>query len=144
VDHWPSPIVVGDPASPSGSAAAGKVIMRNLSIGGKNCGLVAYDTATGKKIWERGGFAGGGHGVYFTPLQVRVSQPGGGTQSLINWCEQILDAADGSVLATGLADPFGKKLNETEGQVGRDGHWCTGGAECMPLPSGLAGREGHG
>jgi hypothetical protein len=131
VDHWPSPVVVGD-----------KVIMRNLSVGGKNCGLIAYDTATGKKVWERGGFQGGGHGILVTPLQVTVNKPGGRTQNLISWCEQVLDAADGSVLAADLKDPNGKKYNETQGQVGRDGHWTLGGAERTSVRYGVAWQDG--
>lgn len=115
INHWASPIVVGD-----------RVLVRRS----KPLSLCAYRLATGEKLWERSGFAGGGHGVFLGPLHVRTTRPGGGVLDLITWSEHVLDAADGSLVAEKIKDPFGRSLaaNGTIPHLGRDGTIAMGSA----------------
>jgi len=116
INHWASPIVVGD-----------RVLVRRANP----LSLCAFRLATGEKLWERSGFTSGGHGSLDTPKHLRATRPGGGVLDLIIWQNHAVDAADGSLVAENLKDPFGKSLgaNGSITMLARDGAIAMGSSE---------------
>lgn len=114
--HWPSPIVVGD-----------LLILRKRSKTGYN-ELTALRAKTGEMVWERSGFSGGsdnGHGSFGAPMHVRAQDANGKVLDAIYWDDQLVNAADGSVISSKLVNPY-RGNNLGAALVGRDGKWVAG------------------